>query len=65
MPLMSKLVYSLHIELLPKGGFYINVPALPECRTTAKTFDSALNTPPTNPSPAPGTLTKLGRQVWP
>jgi antitoxin HicB len=39
---MSKLVYSVHIEAMPRGGFYISVPALPECRTTAKTFDSAL-----------------------
>jgi predicted RNase H-like HicB family nuclease len=39
---MSKLVYSVHIEPLPKTGFYITVPALPQCRTTAKSFDSAL-----------------------
>ena len=42
MPAMSKLVYSVHIEPLPKGGFYITVPALPECRTRAKTFNAAL-----------------------
>ncbi len=40
---MSRLVYSVHIEPTPKGCFYITVPALPECWTTAKTFDSALN----------------------
>jgi predicted RNase H-like HicB family nuclease len=39
---MSRLVYSVHIEPLPKGGFYITVPALPECWTTAPSFDSAL-----------------------
>ena len=41
MPAMSKLVYSVHIEPIPKRGFYITVPALPECRTTAKSFDAA------------------------
>ena len=40
---MSKLVYSVHVESMPKGGFYITVPALPACRTTARTFDSALS----------------------
>jgi predicted RNase H-like HicB family nuclease len=39
---MSKLVYSVYIEPLPKGGFYITIPAFPECRSRAKTFDSAL-----------------------
>jgi antitoxin HicB len=42
MPAMSKLVYSVHIEPMPKGGFYITVPALPKCRTTAKTFNTAV-----------------------
>lgn len=39
---MSKVVYSVHVEPMQNGGFYISVPALLDCRSTAKTFDSAL-----------------------
>ena len=40
---MSKVVYSGHIEPMPKGGFYITVPVPPDCRWTARSFDLALN----------------------
>ena len=39
---MAKLIYSVHIEPMPKGGFYVTVPAIPECRTTAKSFDASI-----------------------
>lgn len=39
---MSKLVFSVHIEPMRGGGFLATIPAIPECQTTAKTFDSSI-----------------------
>lgn len=39
---MSKRVFSVHIEPIPQGGFYVTVPAFSKCRMTAKTLESAL-----------------------
>jgi predicted RNase H-like HicB family nuclease len=40
---MAMLLYSIHIEPIPQGGFYVIVPVIPECRTTAKSFDLCLS----------------------
>lgn len=60
---MSKLVYSVHIEPLPKGGFYITVPALPECRTTATTFNVAIKTAKTQIEKCVKALARAGKPI--
>ena len=63
MPVMSKLVYSVHIEPLPKGGFYISVPALPECRTTATTFNMAIKNAKTRIERRVKALARAGKPI--
>ena len=62
MPGMSKVVYSVHIEP-SKAGFYVTVPGLPECRTTARTFDLALNKAKTHIQKFLKSLTKARKQI--
>ena len=60
---MSKVVYSVHIEPMPKGGFYISVPALPECRTTAPSFNAALKKSKTQIEKHVKALVRAGKSV--
>src|SRR5579862_1434095 len=39
---MAKIIYLVHVEPMPDGGFYAIVPSIPECRTIARSFDAAI-----------------------
>lgn len=60
---MSRLVYSVHIEPLTRAGFFITVPALPECQTTAKSFDAALKKAKTQIEKHLKALVKAGKPI--
>lgn len=60
---MSKAVYSVHIEPMPKGGFFITVPVLPECKTTAPSFNAALKKSKTQIEKHVKALVKAGKPV--
>jgi antitoxin HicB len=36
------LTYTIHLQPLPEGGYFVTVPALPGCMTQADTYEQAV-----------------------
>ena len=60
---MSKVTYLIHLELSKKGNFIVTVPKLPGCRTTAGTFEQALDEAKTAIERHIKALTQAGKSV--